>query len=379
MTPTARKLIGIWLAWTAAGVFFATQDFLTRLYRSESVPWLSVFAGWMAAMYICAAFTPIILWLGRRWALERGHIIRRVLLHLLFSAVFSLISNVLEAPIVLTLKVIPGSATMSLQTAMSLLLVYGFHGGMMRYWAVLGIQAIFRAHEKTKEREREAMELTVRSAKLAQQVSAAQLGALKMQLQPHFLFNTLGAIMVLTEQNKRPEAVQTLARLSDLLRLTLDDVDAHEVTLQRELDFLRLYLSIEQMRFQDRLLVEITAAPNTSDALVPHMVLQPIVENAIQHGLARSEDAVLIEIRAEKKENALVLTVTDDGPGCDTSFFDGDGIGLPNTRDRLKHLYGANGIIRAANREPEGVHVTVTLPFHTEPMEVADAIEDLSR
>jgi len=185
--------------------------------------------------------------------------------------------------------------------------------------------------------------------------------------------------MVLTQQNKSADAVHTIAKLSDLLRLTLEDVDADEVTLHRELDFLRLYLSIEQTRFQDRLLVKIDAAERLADALVPHMVLQPIVENAIKHGLARSEHAVLIEIRAQIEGANLVLTVSDDGPGCETSMTAGKGIGLSNTRDRLKHLYGTHGILRAQNRSPHGVIVTVQLPFHTEPLELAHAIESPRR
>lgn len=379
MKQTARKLLLIWLAWTAAGVFFATQDFMTRLYRNEHIPWLPVFAGWIAAMYICAVFTPAILWLGRRWELDRTHLFRRVPLHIIFSAVFSLVAAALEAPLLMAMKVIPGADATSLYSTFSLLLVYGFHGGVLRYWAVLTIQAIFRSHEHAKERQREALELTIRSAELAQQLTAAQLGALKMQLQPHFLFNTLSAIMVLTEQNKVTEAVQTLARFSDLLRLTLEDVDAQEVTLQRELEFLRLYLSIEQTRFKDRLSIRIDAAQMTSDALVPHMGLQPIVENAIRHGLARSESAVLIDICARKQEDMLVMTVSDDGPGSQGPLLEGRGIGLKNTRDRLKHLYGSHGVLRAENRLPHGVKVTVTLPFHTEPLEVVDATEDSRR
>jgi len=368
MTATHRKLLWIWLAWTAVGVFFATQDFMTRLFRSEPIPWLPVFAGWMGAMSICAAFTPAILWLGQRWPLERGQLAKHLSLHVLFAIAFSIISNVLEAPMLTALNIIPGIRLDSWSTAAAVLLVYGFHGGVVRYWAVLGIQAMVRAHEKASAREREALELTVRSAMLSQQLSGAQLDALKMQLQPHFLFNTLSAIMVLTQQNKSHDAVQTLAKLSDLLRLTLEDVDADEVTLRRELDFLRLYLSIEQTRFQDRLLVKIEAEGATSEALVPHMVLQPIVENAIKHGLARSEKSVLIEIRAEIQNDVLMLTVSDDGPGSGTSMLSGKGIGLSNTRDRLKYLYGSQGVLRAENKSPHGVIVTVLLPFHTEPL-----------
>jgi len=330
-------------------------------------------------MYICALLTPAILWLGRRWTLERGHLFSHVLIHVVCSVVFSLIANTLEAPLLMAMKVIPSSEASSFGSAISLLLAYGFHGGVIRYWTVLVIQAMLKAHEEAKEREREAQRLTIRSTRLAQQLTAAQLSALKMQLQPHFLFNTLNAIMVLTEQNKGTEAVQTLARFSDLLRLTLEDVAAQEVTLQRELEFLRLYLSIEQTRFKDRLTVQMDAEPVTADALVPHMVLQPLVENAIRHGLARSESSVLIDIRANKQADKLVMTVSDDGPGSVGPLMEGKGIGLSNTRDRLRHLYGSRGVLHAENRSPHGVQVTVIIPFHSETLEAVNATEDTGR
>lgn len=368
IAETGRKLGVIWLAWTAAGVFYASQDFMTRLYRSEPAPWFSIFAGWMAAMYICAAFTPGILWLGRRWPIERGHRIARVCLHLFFSVIFSIVSAVIEAPVLMALGLFPQPVpTMPVSAAISLLLAYGFHGGVMRYWAVVGLQALFRSHRNAKDRERETLELTVRTSQLAQQLTAAQLGALKMQLQPHFLFNTLGAIMVLVQQHRGELARSMLARLSDLLRLTLEDVNAQEVPLHREMEFLRLYLAIEQVRFEDRLRVQITADGPVADCMVPHMVLQPLVENAVRHGLGRSEEAVLIDIRADKRNDQLVMTVADDGPGS-PSGFEMTGIGLANTRERLRHLYGTDAGLRAENRSPHGAQVTVTLPFHLEPM-----------
>jgi two-component system LytT family sensor kinase len=352
----------IWLAWTAAGLFYVTQDFVPRLYRSESVPWLPVFVGWMAAMSICAAFTPAILWLGRRWPLDREHLWRRIGLHLCFAGAFSIVSQSIEAPVLMALHVFPpGPQAASLTAAASWIVVYGFHGGVVRYWVVLGIQTIVRSHQLAREREREALQLQVRSTELAGQLTAAHLSALKMQLQPHYLYNTLGAIMVLVQQRRTPEAEAMLDRLSDLLRLSLEDVDTQEVPLWRELEFLRLYLSIEQVRFQDRLRVHITADDSVLDALVPHMVLQPIVENAVRHGLGQSEDAVTVEVAARRVSQHLVLTVADDGPGSASPQFDGAGIGLSNTRSRLSRLYGAGATLAAENREPHGARITITL------------------
>jgi len=186
-----------------------------------------------------------------------------------------------------------------------------------------------------------------------------------MQMHPHFLFNTLGAIMVLVRQQKGREAEIMLSRLSDLLRHTLADMETHEVPLWREIDFLRLYLSIEQVRFEDRLRVRIDAGPDVSEALVPHMALQPIVENAVRHGLGQSEEPVLIHVTVSRANGHLTLTVTDDGPGCPTAVFEEKGIGLANTRNRLKRLYGVQATLAAENRLPRGVQVTMTLPYRT--------------
>jgi len=374
MTPSLlRKLRtagAVWLAWTVAGLFYVTQDFVPRLYRNESVPWYGVFVGWMAAMWICAALTPAILWLERRWPLERERRWRRVALHLGFAGAFSIVSQSIEAPVLMALGVFPsGPRATSLAAAATWTLVYGFHGGIVRYWVVLGIQTIVRSHQHAREREREALELQVRSTELAGQLTAAQLSALKMQLQPHFLFNTLGAIMVLVQQRRTQEAEAMLDRLSDLLRLSLADVDSQEVPLSRELEFLRRYLSIEEVRFQDRLRVQIAADRDALDALVPHMVLQPIVENAVRHGLGQSEDAVTVEVSATRDADRLVLRVADNGSGGTTPRFDGAGIGLANTRNRLIRLYGAGATLVAERRLPHGAQITMTLPCRTAPAE----------
>ena len=364
--PTLRRWLKIWLAWTGAGLFYISQDFMERLAHNESIPWRNVVIGWMTAMYICAAFTPLILWLGCRWAVDGADRRRSIALHLGASIGFSLAAVALELPVLAALGMLPPvKRPMSYVTDYWMLLQYDLHGSIIRYWAVIGLQALFRSNQEARRREREALELKVHSAQLAGQLASSQLSALKMQMHPHFLFNTLSAIMVLVRQQKGREAEAMLSRLSDLLRHTLDDVEAQEVPLWRELDFLRLYLSIEQVRFEDRLRVRIDAGPEVSDALVPHMALQPIVENAVRHGLGQSEEPVLIHVSVCTANGNITLTVTDDGPGCPTPVFEGKGIGLTNTRNRLKCLYGTKATLSAENRVPRGVQVTMTLPYRT--------------
>lgn len=354
-----RRWLTYFLAWTGAGLFYISQDFLTRLARNEAIPWANVLIGWMSAMYICAAFTPAILWVGQRWPLDRPWHWRPVAVHIAASVVFSLISTAMEVPLLPRLGLLPvfhGSGWFL--KGFWALLPYDLHGGMLRYWAVVGVQAFLRSSGEVRRREREALELKV-------QLTAAQLGALKAQLQPHFLFNTLGAIMVLVQQRKTHQAEAMLSRLSDLLRHTLEDVEAQEVPLWRELQFLRLYLSIEQVRFEDRLKVRIDAGPEVSDALVPHMALQPIVENAVRHGMGQSEEPVLIEVAVARGNSHLTLMVTDDGPGCSDGAFEGTGIGLSNTRARLNRIYGDGASFKAENRAPRGVRVTMQVPYRT--------------
>jgi LytS/YehU family sensor histidine kinase len=201
------------------------------------------------------------------------------------------------------------------------------------------------------------------ASELKAQLVRAQLSALKMQLQPHFLFNTLNAIMVLVRQQRGRQAEDMLARLSDLLRCVLEDVDAQQISLRRELEYLRLYLSIEQVRFQDRLDIEISADDIALDAAVPHMGLQPIVENAVRHGIGRIAAAGTIRISASCANQNLVIRVADDGPGLGAAGLVGvHGIGLANTRARLQQLYGDTASLKVENGE-RGAVATMTLPY----------------
>jgi len=244
----------------------------------------------------------------------------------------------------------------------------GFHGNITTYFTLLGMQYGWRYYRKYQEREREALRLELDASELRTQLMRAQLSALKMQLQPHFLFNTLNAIMVLVRQQKGRQAEETLARLSDLLRCVLEDVEAQEVPLRRELEYLQLYLSIEQVRFQDRLRVEIAADPAVLEAAVPHMGLQPIVENAIRHGIGRSSAAGRIQISAERVDEKLVVKIQDDGPGLPLEgASQGRGIGLSNTRARLHQLYGDAAQLTVENGATGGAVATMVLPFRLAP------------
>src|SRR5690348_8460201 len=316
----------------------------------------------MTGMYVCAALTPAILWLSNRWPIKRR--VAYGAWHLCLSVVFSIIASSLEVPFLLLLGAFPAPPPPpSLVAGIKIMLSFGLQGGIIRYWAVLALHAVYRSQKNAKTREREAYELKVQASELAQQLATAQLSSLKMQLQPHFLFNTLGAIMVLIQQRKAEQAEAMVEKLGDLLRLTLEDVEAQEVPLWRELEFLRLYLSIEQVRFEDRLRVRIAPSAGLSEVLVPHMVLQPIVENAVRHGLGQSEEAVTIEVAANSNDGSITLVVSDDGPGLLSGTPAHAGIGLTNTKNRLARLYGDHARLTVEQAEKRGVRVTITLPI----------------
>ncbi|HEX4959667.1 MAG TPA: histidine kinase [Thermoanaerobaculia bacterium] len=361
-----RAAAGILLAWTVFGLFFSTQDLTRKLITHDPTPWWHYLGSWLVGVYLCAAFTPVILWLGRRFPFEPGKRLRRTALHLALSVVFSIVQLTVESAILPRLGLVP-EVMKSFSTTLPILFLLGFHGNIVSYWLVLGIQSAFHYYHQYQERRRQALQLELQASELKTRLVQAQLSALKGQLQPHFLFNTLNAIMVLVRQEKGRQAEEMLARLSDLLRSVLEEVEAQEVPLRRELEYLDLYLSIEQVRFQDRLRVEIAADPETLDAAVPHLALQPLVENAVRHGIGRRSAAGRLQISAEKVNGSLVVQVRDDGPGLPAGGTDSRGIGLMNTRSRLQQLYGDAAKLTVENGPQGGAVATMTLPFRIEP------------
>jgi two-component system LytT family sensor kinase len=374
MTPIPRKFPP-WafylLAWTIIGLLYFAQNVTRRFYWDDPNPWQDL-RYWMANVYLSALLTPLIIWAGRRWPLERplGGVLA---LHLFFSLVWATSKLFLEAGFHLTWNTLwPYDSALTVSSELTLLFIFGFHTSVVAYWVVLSIQAAIRNHRLWQEREQAVLRSELRSSQLEVQVAQARLGALKAQLQPHFLFNTLNAIVVLVRQQKGQEAEETLARFSDLLRAVLADLDAQEVPLSRELEYLRLYLAIEQVRFSDRLRVEIDVEAEVLDAAVPHMALQPLVENAIRHGIGRRATPGLIVLRARREGDELRIVVQDDGPGFDSQpASPGLGLGLANTRARLKQLYGDAAELRTTNHPVDGrgegagsgARVTLVLPF----------------
>ena len=221
----------------------------------------------------------------------------------------------------------------------------------------------------------QAQDRALKASQLETQLAEAQLQALQRQLHPHFLFNTLNAISALMHRDVEA-ADQMLSKLSDLLRIALDQRGAQEVALKDELEFLQKYLEIEQARFGDRLSVDFTIEPQTLDAQVPNLILQPLVENSVRHAVAVRIEPGHIAVRARRNDDRLELSVRDNGPGLPKgrTAAPASGVGLANTRSRLERLYGASQHLTFAEPPGGGLLVTVSMPFKAD--EVAE-IEDL--
>jgi sensor histidine kinase YesM len=227
------------------------------------------------------------------------------------------------------------------------ILIYGFVFGLIRM-----IQYQIRA-------QREA----IHSLELQRQLSTAHLRALQMQLEPHFLFNTLNAITTLVELGRQEPAVEMLSHLNAILKSTLKRTTPVKVPLSQELEIVENYLAIEQVRFADRLQIAMRVDPNALDGLVPCFLLQPIVENAIRHGIAHCENEGLVEATVQRNGSFLDLRIRDTGPGLGTLQQDGHGIGLKNTRERLAHFYHDDFAMKAQPLAAGGYEVSITIPY----------------
>jgi LytS/YehU family sensor histidine kinase len=238
----------------------------------------------------------------------------------------------------------------------SLLNINRFGMEILTYGFIFGIVGIVQFQIR-------AQSEAIKSLELQKQLSAAQLRALQMQLEPHFLFNTLNAITTLVELGRQAEAVEMLAHLNAILKSTLKRTTPEKVPLSQELEIVENYLAIEQIRFADRLRIEIKVEPTALDSLVPCFLLQPIVENAIRHGIAHCEDNGVVEASARRVGNLLRLEVRDSGSRFNGHSKPGSGIGLKNTRERLAHFYQEAYDMVAQPLDTGGFEVAITIPY----------------
>jgi two-component system, LytTR family, sensor kinase len=350
------------LVWTLFALLSAFLTYLSDLGIDHPFDRGSLLRQSFKNSYTCGVLVLGVFWFCNRNRLEPGRTARWVALHfagaLVFFAVYLTLTSWLIAgePSVIHPGLILTFGYLVRKLAVEHLLV-----NLFEYWFVVFAHLGWHYYQRFRERELDSMQLQ-------RELVQARLDALRMQLNPHFLFNTLHAVSALMHEN--PEAAdRVIARLSELLRLSLDSSKPQVVPLADEMSFLERYLEIEQTRFGERLHIERHIEPETLRALVPYLILQPLVENAIRHGLEAREDQGRLVIEARRSNGRLELRVRDNGNGLEqpTSAAPGEGIGLSNTRSRLRHLYQEDFRFEMKGRPEGGSEARIEIPFQTEP------------
>jgi two-component system, LytTR family, sensor kinase len=344
------------LGWAVLSLLFAPEAYLTFYVRGQPIEWRETFELTVVNSAVALIFVPGIVWLTRRVPIERRHWQTAALVHVPACLAFSLAHSGLYLIACYTAHNVGGT------------LFFRFHPNLLTYWAVVGFTQATDYFGKYRTHERQA--------------SLLRLQLLKAQLQPHFLFNTLHTISAMMHQDVKG-ADRMITRLSELLRMTLDHLGRDVVRLEEELEFLRLYLELERVRFGERLATRVSVPPEAKNALVPALFLQPLVENSIKHGLSVRQPDGLIEIRAVHEGERLVLCVSDNGSGLPAGVVRGlpldEGLGLSNTRDRLKQLYPDDYEFLIRPRPGGGTEVIVDIPFALESVEHEDPYADRRR
>jgi sensor histidine kinase YesM len=351
------KWLIIFLIWTLLGLFFTSQVAFQNFRTETQIPFWRILSWQLFSGYVWFLITPLVLYLGQRFPFEKGGWKTSLPVHIVASFAIAFCQLAIDAYVLPRLGYLGKYKDAPYFEAYKLFLIINLHFSVGIYWAVLSIYQAVRYYRKFRERELTASKLETRLAQ-------SRLQVLKMQLHPHFLFNTLNAISELIYKD-RESAERMIGDLSDLLRMSFENLEVQEISLKQELEFLRKYLEIEQMRFHDRLIVEMEISPDTLDASVPNMILQPLVENAIKHGIAPRSTGGKIQIGAVRENGSLELSVWDNGIGVPFKDLENlsEGVGLSNTRRRLKHLYGDGHKFDLKNADETGLRVNLTIPF----------------
>lgn len=347
------------IAWLAVGAITATQVVVGMAALGMRHNWISLFFTTAAAWLIWVVATPLILSLSRRFPLKRTRDWKNVPVHLAAALVISVARIAWSAALEWAVNPIQ-DPNPSYRTMFFTMVYMQFHTGLIIYGATVAIDNIVDSVRRLARGEAEA-------ARLAGELSKAQLDALRRQLEPHFLFNTLNGISGLVREKRNEDAVAMIAGLSDLLRRVLEDSGRQLVPLAEEVSFLESYIELQTMRFGDRLKVTVDIPIELYGALVPALVLQPLVENAIVHGIGKLVEGGEIRVTARESAGTLSLYLYNDGPTVssarESAGTDRTGIGLSNTRGRLVTLYGSDGSVELRNGHQSGIETIIKVPY----------------
>lgn len=358
-------LTAVVLTATLLGLIESSQVQYDRAVQGAPITWGHALMHGLPRWYLWALLAPAVLILARRIHRLRLGLVLTMLTHLIVAAVvtvahvamFAMISNLWHGgpdPV--------GHFRPALLKYMGLT----FFGNVMTYGVLVGGWYGLQLYRRYREREKEARRLELQTSELKALLAESQLQRLQAQIEPHFLFNSLHTLSSLILQGDSTEAIRMTRRLSDLLRRSLRAGESAEHSLDEELDLVREYLAIQQVRFEDRLDVRLEIDPAAADALVPALLLQPLVENAIRHGIEADPQARRVEVRVEFEERdraRLRLVVRNEGPPLGGSSREGAGLGLKNTRGRLRAMYGDEAGLEIVNAEGGGVVIEVVIPY----------------
>lgn len=345
-----RGSLVVFACWTFLALIFFPQTYLLNLRSPTPFSWWQALLANLNLFYLWAAFTPLVLWLGRKFLIEQPRLLRNLAIHFGLSFLVAVLHLFLLGQLNYLAQMLFVKEYVSPVPVIALVVGLGATN-IMIYWGIIGISQALAYFRRYKERE----------VSLAQ----AQLQAIQTQLHPHFLFNTLNAISELVHEDA-DRAEQTITQLSDLLRISLQGDAAQEITLKEELDFLHKYVEIQQTLLQERLTVHWNIKPDTLDAQVPNLLLQPLIENAIRHGIAPKATGGTIEINAARHGDQIMLSIEDDGVGINFPAENNirEGIGLKSVRARLRHLYNdSHKFSLKESGKGQGLCVEMTIPF----------------
>jgi anti-sigma regulatory factor (Ser/Thr protein kinase) len=333
---------------TAIGLLEFSYKYLDFVTRRNPTPWTVPFIEEMTGVFGAAVVIPLAIWMARHYRLDAPGWIRNVPVHVAALLVGSVVHTSLNWGLRVLIFPLVGLGNYD-YGAMPVRYFMELPSDVLGYGITVGLASLYYRQ--------------FRAAQLEKTLAQAQLQNLRLQLNPHFLFNTLNTISSVMYEDVRI-ADRMISRLSDLLRSTLDHGNAQEVTLEREIEFLRLYVETMKARFEERLEFAVQTTAETRGAMVPALVLQPLVENSIIHGADGQTSKVRIEVRASREDGSLRLEVRDHGPGLAGN--PGDGIGLSNTAERLERLYGGTNRLNLRNADDGGLIVTLQVPFHVD-------------
>lgn len=360
ISPTLRALHWFWILaiWLVLGLIDATQTVFSMRSEGMHHAWGHLFLKLLFAYLPWALATPVVLRLSRKYPPPQFRPFFTWPVHMGACLIIALVYSAWNAGLDWVLN--PWNPSSPPDPFLSLWFDDFYNSilaAIVLYTSIVAIGHVIESRQRIARHQTE-------SARLSEQLTKAQLNALRHQIEPHFLFNTLNAVAGLVRERRNDAAVNMIAALSDFLRRLLQDPNKQEVTLEQELDFAQRYLDIEKIRFADRLRVSVDVPKELLPARIPGLILQPMVENAVKHGISKRAQGGLLQIAARRSDRFLTVSVGNDGPQLPADWQENQpGIGISNTRSRLRTIYGDQFQFNISNRQQGGVEASLSVPL----------------